>query len=367
MSVLSRAGVHGEVVGFSVARGRAVYEVAVNRVLGDEEFERLYRLAVENGFQPIQYVAGGAPYIRMIELRRRSRRRLVVLSLIASFVTVWLTGLALSQGYLYIMGGGGDSYILATVYAVLFLAVLGSHEYGHLRASWRYSVPVSGPFFIPAPPAQLGFIGSLGSVISMEGLPPSKRSLGLLGISGPLLGYVAGVIVGIVGVYLSGTIPVSVAEALQEQGVAEEVPFIPVTLLLLLMLRSPGPGYTVVLHPVAFVAFVIFMVTYLNLMPIGQLDGGHVVRSYVSASTHNLIGYAAIIGNLAIGVLFAAAGMGGSIYLAIGIVLVFFKLVLGRFPHPGSANTLSRLEGRYRALILLYIALLALTAPVPLV
>ncbi len=368
MSVLSEAGVRGEVVGFSVFRGRRIYDVRLDRFLGEEEFERFYRVSVARGYQPLQLVGvGGGPWLRFIELPRGRGVWLVVLLLAATFATVWLTGLAFSQGYVEVTGLGLSPSVMATIYALLFLAVLGSHELGHLAASWRYGVPVSGPYFIPAPPAQLGFIGSLGSVISMRGLPPSRRSLALIGISGPIAGFLAGLVVGLAGVYFSALIPASTAAELAERGMVEEVPYAPLALALLLDARGVPPGYTIVVHPVAFVAFIIFMVTYLNLMPIGQLDGGHVVRSYVSARTHSLVGYAAIAANIAVGAALSALGLGGAIYLAIGFVLVFFKLLFGRGDHPGPANALSRMRGGYRLIILLYIALLALTAPVPLV
>ncbi len=326
----------------------------------------MYKGLITINYMPIQLMVSGDPVIRVIRIRRRKKGLLPIILLIITFVTVWLTGLALSQGYYEIIGASSTLtvYLWSLLYAIIFLIVLGSHEYGHILASRKYSIPISGPYFIPAPPAQLGFIGTLGSLISMEGLPPNRRSLILLGLSGPLAGFLAGLVFSIIGIQLSEVLPSEEVKELIMEGKAEGIPFMPLILIFLTSLRGVGEGSTLLIHPIAFVGFVIFLVTFINLMPIGQLDGGHVVRAFTSAKTHNFIGYLVIILLIIVGLLTSLYG-GSYIYFMIAIILGFFKMVFGSRLHPGPANGFSKLEKKDHIYLLIYITLVIATMPIP--
>jgi len=306
--------------------------------------------------------------IAKYEKTRDTFKRILLFT--ATFVTIWLTGYYLSEGYYYVLGKmintTYSTHVLmlwSTLYTILFLAALGAHEYGHIIASRRYGVPISGPYFIPAPPAQLGFIGTLGSIISMKSLPPSRRSLLLIGLMGPLLGFLSGLIVSVFGVLLSIPIHYSEAVELIEAGEAGLIPFMPMALAILISLRAIGEEYTLLLHPMAFVGFVIFIVTFFNLMPIGQLDGGHVVRAFTSHKLHNLIGYIVVTILMLAGL--ALFQIGGQIYLFMGIVLSIFKLIFGSKPHPGPANMFSKISKQDYALLVIYVILIILCVPIP--
>lgn len=327
----------------------------------------------KKGHAVFQFMSSDGPVVRVtvFEEKRDVLKKTVLL--IATLVTVWLTGYWLSTSYIELGKSLGVDFglftsnplILATVYTVSFLGVLAMHEYGHILVSKKYCIPIAGPYFIPAPPAQLGFIGTLGSVISMKNLPPSKRSLVLLGLSGPIAGFLGAIAITWVGILLSMTIPIDKAVQLAEKGEITFFPYTPLILLLLLSIAGVSKNEIVILHPLAFAGFIIFVITFLNLMPIGQLDGGHVVRGFTSPEKHKLIGYLAIVTLVFTGI--ATYSIGGTIYLFLAGVLLILKLIVGSRIHPGSANMFSRTSEKDYLLLIIYLVLVLMTSPILLI
>ncbi len=367
---LSRAGNSIRYVREYIVYNNRIYDIYIDKPLDEESFMNIYRKLVKENKMPIQMRIVDEIVLRIIPIKRRRNRLLQILLFILTTVTVGLTGFGLLQGFYELMYPGMSiNYIMlwTILYTVLFLGTLAIHELGHLIVAKKFNVPASGPYFIPAPPIQLGFIGTLGAVISMEGIPPNKRSLVLLGISGPLLGFIAGTIVGLIGVVLSPLIPVSTAEQFVESGELSTIPYMPLMLILLTMVKYVPENYIMVLHPLAFISFIIFVVTFLNLMPIGQLDGGHIIRTYTSAKIHSLIGNLVIVVLILVGLSTLLTGYtGGTFYIVLSIILLFLKIILGSKPHPGAANQFSNLSLREKiTYIVLYIILLILSMPIP--
>jgi membrane-associated protease RseP (regulator of RpoE activity) len=152
-------------------------------------------------------------------------------------------------------------------FAATLLGILVTHEFGHYLLSRLHRVPASLPLFIPGPPH---FIGTFGAIIRMRGPIMSRKALFDIGVAGPIAGFVVAVVALIIGLRLStvvldqGHFGLRLGEPLLLQFAAW-------------MVIGPLPqGYDVVLHPVGFAAWFGLFVTSLNLIPIGQLDGGHV-------------------------------------------------------------------------------------------
>ncbi len=350
---LLRAGLSIEFINEQTIKGTPVINIYVNRSLDEEEFNNIYSIYVSKyGYMPVQ-IKYEQPIIRLLKINKRKRRTVQLFLLLVTSITVFLTGLALSE-----------SLFDAVIYTACFLGALALHEMGHMIASRRYEVIIDGPFFIPAPPAQLGFIGTLGAVISMKTLPPSRKSLAVIGVAGPIFGFIAATIVGGIGVYLSQLITVEHAARLIQARQAAELSFMPLMLQIIIALRGIPQGYTIMLHPLAFASFIVFIVTFLNLLPIGQLDGGHIIRSLTSPRTHNMISYIVIIGVLLIGTALIEMGSPslGYYYTFLGFILILFKLVFGRGIHPGPANQLSSEKPWW--ILPLYLAILVLSMPV---
>jgi membrane-associated protease RseP (regulator of RpoE activity) len=161
-------------------------------------------------------------------------------------------------------------------FAVAVLGVLGVHELGHYALSRYHDVQASLPYFIPVPT----FIGTFGAVIKMKGRIPDRRALFDIGVAGPLAGLLAAVVVAVVGLYLD---PITVPpEVLNDESAIElEIGYPPLLEFLAWAtgqkLRYSDPS--VAPSPVIFGAWVGLFVTFLNLIPVGQLDGGHIVRA----------------------------------------------------------------------------------------
>ncbi|HEX5100442.1 MAG TPA: site-2 protease family protein [Polyangiaceae bacterium] len=181
--------------------------------------------------------------------------RLNVLLFVLTVVSLFWTGMEPGQGFLS-----------GAPYAVPLLAILLAHEFGHYFAARYHGVPASLPYFIPLP--KMGF-GTLGAVIAMRDRIRSRNALLDVGASGPLAGMVIAIPVLIVGLTHS---PVSVSVPPYEQ----EGQSLLYLALKWLVLPPIPPGSDVQLNLTAQAGWVGLFLTMINLLPFGQLDGGHV-------------------------------------------------------------------------------------------
>ncbi len=163
----------------------------------------------------------------------------------------------------------GRIFFAGFQYASAVMLILTCHEFGHYFQMRRYGVSGSLPYFIPMP---LGPFGTMGAVIAMDGRIPNRRALFDIGISGPLAGLIPTLILLYYGVKWSYIGPCSgMGGAALEYG--EPLIFQWVSH----WIYGPLPGdLTLFMHPVGKAAWVGLFLTSLNLMPLGQLDGGHV-------------------------------------------------------------------------------------------
>ena len=149
-------------------------------------------------------------------------------------------------------------------FAVPLLAILVTHEFGHFLLARRHRVPASLPMFVPFP----NLLGTMGAVISMRPIG-SRNALVDIGAAGPLAGLVLAIPITAVGLALSPIEPLTPGGLLEGDA-----------LLYLLLKRvvcgAIPHGYDVQLHPFAFAGWTGLFMTMLNLLPVGQLDGGHI-------------------------------------------------------------------------------------------
>jgi membrane-associated protease RseP (regulator of RpoE activity) len=155
------------------------------------------------------------------------------------------------------------------VFAAGIMTILTCHEFGHYFQARRYRVPASLPYFIPMP---ISPFGTMGAVILMRGHMGNRKSLFDIGITGPLAGLVPALVCCVVGLHWSNVADVTKLPPTTEFG--EPLLF---KLLIGATFGSLAENETVVLHPLALAGWVGIFITALNLFPIGQLDGGHVL------------------------------------------------------------------------------------------
>lgn len=218
-------------------------------------------------------------------IRREPRWWLHLLLLLLTIVSTTIFGFALFrsfysnqpfqsdlllEGYDALLHGRRELWI-GLPFSLCVIGILLVHELGHYIACQRWQVNASLPYFIPFP----SLIGTLGAFIRIRSPIYTRRSLFDIGISGPLAGFIALLPVLAVGIALSRVVP----------GIAAQGDVIFGTPLLLRIaewIRFPGvPVADISLHPIARAAWAGLLATAINLMPIGQLDGGHILYSLV--------------------------------------------------------------------------------------
>ena len=156
------------------------------------------------------------------------------------------------------------------------LGVWSVHEMGHYAMSRYHRVDASLPYFIPVP----SLIGTMGAVIKMKGRMPDRKALFDIGVAGPLAGLVATIAVTIIGLHLP---PVTAPQSLVENPDAIQISLGYPPLLEWLAVLFDQPLYqddpATAVNPVVIGGWVGMFVTFLNLIPVGQLDGGHILRA----------------------------------------------------------------------------------------
>jgi membrane-associated protease RseP (regulator of RpoE activity) len=198
----------------------------------------------------------------------KPQRRLLHLGLLLATVLTTIVAGALQQGVnpleapLQLYRGIPFSFTL--------LLILGTHEMGHYLISRWHHLDVTLPFFIPAPPIPF-IIGTFGAFIRIRSPIRDKRALLDVGCAGPLTGVLVTIPVIVVGLKLS-TVTVMGGGG---EGLVLGAPLL-FKLLSWVALGSLTPQENIILHPVAFAGWIGLLVTALNLIPVGQLDGGHV-------------------------------------------------------------------------------------------
>ena len=197
------------------------------------------------------------------------RRRVPVVLFLATVVTTLGAGAMLA-------GADPFAHPAALVEGVPFsaalLLILGAHESSHYLLSRRHGVRASLPLFIPAPT----LAGTFGAVIRIESPIPDRRSLLEIGLAGPLAGFIVALPLAVAGLRLS-RVAVSDGAATgagEGLGLGSSLVF---SLLERVVLGPLPEQASLVLHPVAFAAWIGFFVTAINLLPVGQLDGGHIL------------------------------------------------------------------------------------------
>jgi membrane-associated protease RseP (regulator of RpoE activity) len=313
-----------------------------------EALERLRPRLLPYGYTPFVREEGGVAWVQAIPYAEVAESRRVGLHLGLFLATVLTT---LFSGALQAGVGPTDLWhhparlLLGLPFSVSLLAILGVHEFGHYTLGRRRGIPVSLPYFIPVPPPFIA--GTLGAVIRMSGPVRDRRALFDMAIAGPLAGLVVAIPVYVIGLRLS------VVTRIPGDSYVRLGDSILPKLIERLTLGPLPPGYDVILHPVAFAGWFGFLVTALNLIPAGQLDGGHIVYALFGAR-HALISKVAVAGLILIGVAFSSVN-----WLLWAILIV----TLMGFRHTPTMDDITPLDARRRGLGFFTLGLLLLLLP----
>jgi membrane-associated protease RseP (regulator of RpoE activity) len=298
-----------------------------------QAFMRLYRQFDSKQLIPILRRRGDRIMLQVVS-KPPTKPGNPLINIILLLVTI---GTTFYTGYL-LSGDTADSLISAALFSAALLSILGAHEMAHKLTANRHGVEASYPYFIPGLP-------TFGAVIQQKSLAPNRDALFDLGLSGPIVGFVLAVAVSIIG------IPWSTVQIVSQlpSGLIQPPILFDFLANMLLKFETPSSGFAlIVLHPVAYAGYIGMIVTMLNLMPIGQLDGGHVAHVLLGENVRTVLSIVAIFS-----------------LLLVAWPMALIAYVLSRVRHPDALDAVSPVsQTRKIAAIVLVIVFVLCLAPV---
>lgn len=299
---------------------------------------------------------------RVTEPRRREAWALHILLFVATLFATTLVGAilvdALPPGLFLAPGPLGADFLRAWSagfgFSLPLLAILLSHELGHYFTARRYQLDVSPPYFMPGPPPPFG-IGTLGAFIRLRTILTDRRQLLDVGAAGPIVGFVVALPVLWIGLSYSAPLDLHEAAGTFTLGPGGHLGDSLVTFLMRHAVL--GDAAPVQLHPAAAAGWLGMFITTLNLLPMAQLDGGHILYGALPRWQER-VGRGFWVGVMLLGFLW----MGWLIW---GVLVLL--LSRGRLGHPPVLDAYRPLPRSRRVLAWVSLALLVATfAPVPL-
>ena len=317
----------------------------------EEKFDSLRRSLIEKEYIPMLRHEKGEDLIYVIHKPKIKKKPIWIniALLIATIITTTIAGAiqwigidGVDWGFILTPSYLLDGFIF---FSVPLLLILGIHEMGHYFTSKKHNLDASLPYFIPLPPPFI--LGTFGALISTREPIPDRKTLLDVGVSGPILGFLVAIPVCFLGFFLMQQNPVSMPDT--GGGFVIVYP---------LILQWVDTFFTIpenaIIHPTLFAGWVGIFLTAVNLLPIGQLDGGHVVRALLK-DKQKYVSWA---------VVFIIVGL--SLFYTGWLWFAFIILFLIGTRHQPPLNEISPLDSRRILLgILALIVFILCFAPIP--
>ncbi len=326
----------------------------------DEKFDDLRRSLSSHGYIPMIRYEKGEHAIYIIKKPKVKTKPLWIniSLLIATICTTTLAG-AIQWVSIYEPGVTSllDLLVAATTpfylwngllfFSIPLLAILGIHEMGHYFISKRHHLDTSLPFFIPLPPPFI--LGTFGALISTREPIPDRKTLLDVGVSGPICGFLVAIPVCLIGLYLMQQNPISMPSA------GGDVVILTFPLLLQGLSNFFIIPADAIIHPTLFAGWVGLFLTAINLLPVGQLDGGHVARALLKEK-HKYASWVVIVVIVTLGLFYTG-------WLFFAIIILF---MIGT-QHQPPLNEITPLDTKRIMIGILVVAIFILCfAPLPL-
>ncbi len=225
---------------------------------------RNYIIRLNTGSRPLK-----RPPELLLELRESKNRPVInILLFIITFMSTTFAGASESDSIIMMFASG-------LPYSITLITILLVHEFGHYCAARKFGVSATLPYFIPFP----SIIGTMGAVIKTRTPIPTRRALFYIGAMGPLPGFIISLAAVVVGIYLSDVKPLPVVKGdLMMPVFGDSLLF---AFFVRLIHGTIPAGHDIYLSPYAWAGWIGFLITSLNLMPIGQLDGSHILYALI--------------------------------------------------------------------------------------
>ncbi len=303
-------------------------------------FEIVFKEFEKESVYPAYRKKGSEYFIFFIKKKEKENPPIIlnILLLFLTFVTVTYAG------YMW----WTKNIVEALMFSSSLLFILGIHELAHALVARRHRTKSSLPYFIPLPPNVFPF-GTMGAVILMRSPIKDRRALIEIGIAGPLASFLASIPIIALGLSLSDVVPIEEVEKGQILFASPPI----ITALSKLILKEDG---AINAHILVIAGWIGIFVTFINLLPIGQLDGGHVVRALFPDKYHKI--YLTTL----ITFLFLSIFWIGWLFWA----LIVYALTKAK--HPGPLNDVSEIgkKGKVLGIVMIVIILLSLM-PIPVI
>ncbi|MHA1977386.1 MAG: site-2 protease family protein [Candidatus Hodarchaeales archaeon] len=288
---------------------------------------------------------------KMIVAKQNSRTPIILFFL--TIFSVFIVGVDM-WGNLRSADPSLDPIIVGLLYVLSLMGIVGIHEIGHMVASRLHGIKASWPYFIPMPIS----LGTMGAFISQKTPIKSRNDLFDVGLAGPIFGFVVAILFSIIGLMNSFIIPVT--EVPQDFSTAlgfisleldspERARIILFEIIAYFFVPQHNSNMVVYLHPFAFAGFIGLFLTGLNLIPIGQSDGGHIARSMFSEQNHRFVTY------LSAGVL---------VFLGFWFFAIILLFMYSQTGHSGPLDDLTELSFSRKIMTGLIAVLIVLTLPI---
>ena len=239
----------------------------------------------------------------------------------------------------WITGGAG--------YSIAVMLILLGHELGHYFMSRIYGIRATLPFFIPFP---LPPFGTLGAVIRMGGVVSSRKALFDVGVAGPLMSLCLSIPAIAIGLKFSNVIPLSQIKG-ETIRLADPLLF---SFIQRLVVGQVPEGHDVLIHPIGFAGWVGLFVTALNLLPVGQLDGGHILYALFGRKSRTIFFITLAVMTFI------------TIFYNPGWVLFLALIIFFGFRHPAPLDDETPLDGRRKLIAgVMFLAFFLSFTPTP--
>ena len=322
---------HFDVLDFAAVDGRIEAEVTAQDP--KSSFRALLNLSKPHGYLPVMREKNGELRLALFKFQKPKAGNIAInlLLIVATFLTTF------AAGYFFIFVNTSQ----AALFSCAIMLMLGVHEMGHKIVARRNGVEATMPYFIPAPT----YWGTFGAVISIKSPIPTKEALVELGAAGPLSGFIIALPLTAVGLMLSKPDP---------QGTA--LLFTPAIFAVLQVLTFGSVPAAMRFNPLAIAGWLALFVTMLNLIPAGQLDGGHIARGLLGRERHytltRILGFVLLLTFIPFPDL--------PLWLWGFIIILLF-----RGYHQGALDDVSGLSGRQKLLAVAAIVVFILCLPLP--
>jgi len=323
----------------------------IDEKLLEEKFDSLRKSLSEKGYIPMLRHEVGEHIIYVIR-KPKIKKRPTWINIVLLIATIFTTTLAGSIQWASINNANWEdvispNYLLDGLifFSIPLLLILGIHEMGHYFTSKKHHLDTSLPYFIPLPPPFI--LGTFGALISTREPIPDRKTLLDIGISGPICGFLVAIPICIIGLFLMQQNPIAI-EPSADNG----------TIFFPLVLQGLSNFFTIpqnaIIHPTLFAGWVGLFLTAINLLPIGQLDGGHVSRALLKEK-HRYASWAVIAIVFALGLVYPG-----------WLMFAFIILFLIGTQHQPPLNDFSPLDNRRKILgVIAFIIFIICFAPIP--